>query len=726
MRAACLLAAAGLLIGAAIARADEATDALNQLYGDDLKRVLATPSPADDIALAKQLLDAAKKVSSQPAFLTVLCEKAYELAAKDASGYPTATAAMDLLAETVGDKKVECLQKWAALYQKQYAAARGDARTKAGEALLTALSTVAAAQAAAQDVDGASATLRQAITIATAIRSSTKASLQAQLDGLAPQAKMEKQLAALKAKLEAKPDDAAARKELVRLYLVELDNPAEAAKFVDESLDEATKKYVPAAAKPLQEAPEMACKELGEWYRGLADQAAAQASKGAMLRRAQVYYERFLNTHSADDIARATATLMLKRIQDALAKFPAAKPTPGDWIDCLQLGDLRNYHVLGRWLASTEELSVRDEDRNCRVSLPAAPTGSYEMQISFVRMAGDNTVFVMLPVGPTACGLVLSAASGAASGLEAINGKWAGTNETAVRPGTLVNGQEYLLAIKVMLQGAQADISATLDGKPFVHWKGPTSALSVYRGWEMPNSNYVGVGACHAAVVFRRVQIRSLTGEVKVPAAKPAPEVADKLTGAWTDCLRLIDKLGEPVTGHWGMGDAGLIVAADRGCRMRIPVLIQGSYQLQAKFIRRSGTDAIAFFLPVGGTMCNLTLSGYHGQANGIEMIDGQFASTGPGGLVNGQQYTIDIFVRFDKETAEIAATLDGRPLLRWKGPIASLTQNTAWPMPDPRCPGLGAWLTDVQFRSVQMRALPDDVRLPAEGPDLSKRPPKG
>jgi hypothetical protein len=538
---------------------------------------------------------------------------------------------------------------------------------------------------------------------------------------------MEKQLAALKEKLEAKPDDAAARKELVRLYLVELDNPAEAAKFVDEGLDEATRKYVPAAAKPLEEAPELACRELGEWYRGLADQAQTAAGKGAMLRRAQVYYERFLNTHPADDLARATATLTLKRIQDALAKLPAGKPTPGDWIDCLRLPDLDKFCLTGRWSVGNASLAMFDQDLNGRYTIPVAPTGNYEVQVSFARMTGDNAVVVILPVGPTACGLVLSAASGAASGLEAINGRWAGANETAVRPGTVVNGQEYSLAIKVMLQGAQADISATLDGKPFVHWKGPTSALSIYPGWEVENSKCVAVGACHSAVEFRRVQMRSLTGELRSVSAKPASEPSARLTAAWTDGVRLlIPGMTRSVGGDWKIAGSVLTVAAAQGCRMRIPVLIQGSYELQARFIRRSGTDAIAFFLPVGGTMCNLTLSGYNGQANGIEMIDGQFASTGPGGLVNGQQYSIDIFVRFNKETAEIAATLDGRPLLRWKGPIASLTQNRAWPMPDPRCPGLGAWLTEVEFLSVQMRALPDDVRLPAGGPDLSKGPPKG
>ena len=319
-----LALAAVLLAGSLPVLADEAADTFNKLYGDDLKHVAATPSPTDDVALAKQMLEGAKKAEGQPAFLTLLCEKAYELASKDPSEYATATAAMDLLAGKVPEKKIECLQKNAALYQKQYAMARGEARTKAGEEVITALSALAEAQAAAGDVADSGMALRQAVALAAAIKSETKAALQARIENLAHRQRAEKQIAALKAKLDADPKDAASRKELVRLYLVEMDDPDEAAKFLDETLDEATRKNVSATARPIEDAPEAACTELGDWYKGLADQAATPAGKGAMLRRAQAYYQRFLVLHTATDLGRTAATLALKRIEDALAKLGPA------------------------------------------------------------------------------------------------------------------------------------------------------------------------------------------------------------------------------------------------------------------------------------------------------------------------------------------------------------------------------------------------------------------
>ena len=373
MSTARLVVAGILLLSAIPALADEAADAFNQLYGEDLKRVAATPADADDLALAKQLLEAAGQVTNQTAFLTLLCEKAHELATKDPAGYPTAKAALDLVAANVAEKKVEPLQKMAAMYQRPYATARGDAKAKAGEALIEALKVLADAQAAAADVDGAGVTLRQALIVARRIKSESKAAVQAQLAALAARQKIEKQIAALQAKLAKDPQDTASRKEIVRLYLVQMDNPAEAAKFVDGTLDEATRRYVPAAAKPLEEAPELACKELGDWYRGLADQALAPATKAAMLERAKGYYERFVDLHQADDLARAGATLMLKKVEDALAKLES-KSSPssvtlnlGKGVTMKLVRIRRGRFMLGS--PNSEEGRKAEEGPQCEVTI---------------------------------------------------------------------------------------------------------------------------------------------------------------------------------------------------------------------------------------------------------------------------------------------------------------------------------------------------------------------
>jgi len=687
--------------------ADEATDAFNQLYGDDVKRVLATPTPTDDIALAKQLIEAAGKAEKQPEFLTILCEKAYELASKDPSGYPTATAAMDLLGDKVPEKKVEGLQKCAALYQKQYTSARLDAKAKAGEAFIERLKAVAGAQAAAQDVDGASTTLRQAITVATAIKSENKAALQAQLESLAPQQKMEKQIATLKAKLDAKPDDDASRKELVRLLLVEEDNAAEAAKFLDDSLDEATRKYVPAAAKPLDEAPELACKELGEWYRGLADQATTPMSKGAMLRRAQGYYERFLDTHKEEDLARTTATLTLKKIEDALAKLPAPKAAQAQWIDLLKKVDVEKNAIRGTWQRQGSDLACTSAENYNRVMVPLPITGSYEVQARVVRVSGNESFMLILPLKSTQ-----------------FECHWGYTGDKALlskigrrgvdAPCRIENGREYEIGIKVLQEEGKTTINATLDGKPLLAWDGPESQVSSSAEWGLPEKTCIGLGAFNCVVTFRSVRLRLLSGDSKTP------QPATKLTAAWTDGLKLVDPARDAVKGKWARkGEALATTAEAESSRLAIPVVPAAGYEVQVTFVRATGNDAVTVMLPVGTAACNVTLSAGRGEAHGLEAIHGKWAgdnesSVRPGTLTNGHEYVLAVQVSPEGDGASISAFLDGRALLRWKGPQSALAIPAGWQMPNPRYLGLGAFQSAVEFRRVQIRALPDNARSPA------------
>ena len=710
-----------LVARATSALADEAEDAFNQLYGDDLKRVLATPAPADDIALAKQLLDAAQKAEKQPALLALLCEKAYDLAAKDASGYPTATAAMDLVAGKVPEKKVEARRKTAALYQKQYATARADAKTKAGEALLQALSTLAAAQAEAGDIDAAGASLKQALTIATAIKSDAKAAIQAQLEGLAPREKMEKQIAALKAKLEKNPEDAASRKELVRLLLVEEDSPAEAATFLDESLDDAARKYVPAAAKPLEDAPELACKELGDWYRGLADGATKPASKGAMLRRAQGYYERFLDLHKDEDLARTTATLMLKKIEDALARLPAPKAAPAQWIDLLKKVDLDKNVVKGTWRRQDSALVCTAPEDYARVMCPVPVSGNYELQARVVRVSGTLNITFIVPLKSTQLEVGIGRDNGS-SFLNLINGR---TLSTTCR---LENGREYDVQIKVLQEERNAKVNVALDGKPLLAWEGPESQASLPQAWQIPDKTCVGLGAYNNVTTFKSVRLRMLYGESRT--SQPAA----KLTTAWTDCLKGVDPVKDAVKGKWVIS-GGQLACLERSldCRITLPVAPPKDYEVQASFVRTAGSNCIVLFLPSGQGRCGLVLANNYGQCHSLKSVGGKDppdppASSRPGTLVNGQEYLVNVKVRLHGDLAEVLATLNGKPIVDWKGPQSALSALEEWSIPDRSHLGVGVWESEAVFRRIQVRAMPEDARAAPEKttPEHPAPKPKG
>ena len=496
------------------APADEALQAFNSLYGEEMKRVLATPDTADDVQLAAKLLEAAKSVTGQPALLAVLCEKAAEIGKPAAGGRATAIQAMELLAEKVPERKAACLDKIVALRQMDYDAGRPEGKAPAGEALIAALLALTDAKMQAGDAAAASDACRRALAVAIFIKSDSRTAIQAKLEPLAASQKAAQKVAALKARLESTPTDAATRTDLVKTLVMELDDPAAAAKFVDSTIDATLQKFVPAAAKGLEQTPELACKELGDWYRGMADQAAGPA-RTPMATRAKAYYARFLSLHATEDVARAQVILTMKKLDEAPAPAETAKadtPAPkaaaptkagapgkaaagaatGDTLAANQWHDIMKYvdtnkdpvsdKMLAGWRrdgATIVGTNAGGSTANSRLTIPVMPQGSYDLQ---VRFALSNLLYghvgVYLPAGAGATMLRLDCYG--PSGLDYVDGQSAYANNTGM-PTALVLTHVYTVDIRVTLTGDQAKIIATLDGKwPIANWTGAQKSLTPY------------------------------------------------------------------------------------------------------------------------------------------------------------------------------------------------------------------------------------------------------
>ena len=300
----------GTLVWAA--EPDPAAETFQSLFGADLARVKATREVKDDLELAARLVSAAKDAKSQPPLVALMCEKAYELSWLTPDGQATALEAMELEAEILPAKAVACADRIIEVRQKQFDLARGEERTKAGESLAAALLAGASVRAAATPPADATVLLRRALAVASAVKSEQRAEIEARL-----------RVEDLRRLVERNPQDVAARDRLVRALVVDLDDPAQAVRYLPESGDESLRKFVPGAAKPLDEAPELACLELGEWYRGLGE-AAPPAAKASMFARAQGYYRRFLELHTAEDLDRTKAAMALKKVQAELEKLGGA------------------------------------------------------------------------------------------------------------------------------------------------------------------------------------------------------------------------------------------------------------------------------------------------------------------------------------------------------------------------------------------------------------------
>ena len=68
-----------------------------------------TSDRSDDLALAAEMIEAARATLSDPDLLPLLCNRAYELAIESPQGYKSALTAMCLLADNVSDRRWQAL-----------------------------------------------------------------------------------------------------------------------------------------------------------------------------------------------------------------------------------------------------------------------------------------------------------------------------------------------------------------------------------------------------------------------------------------------------------------------------------------------------------------------------------------------------------------------------------------------------------------------------------------
>ena len=196
-------------------------------------------------------------------------------------------------------------------------------------------------------------------------------------------------------------------------------------------------------------------------------------------------------------------------------KLGDAASGKGGWTDLLKLVDLKKDVVKGTWRRQGDALALVSQDLKQRVAVPVTVAGSYELQITFVRTSGDDTVSIAFPVGSRSARLALDFDHGKKSGLIRVNGKWLSSgNETEVRPRPLQNGRDYSVHIKVKVQDDKATVAVNVAGKPFIAWRGAPSALS-NPDWPLPQSANIGMGIKASTAVFRIARLKMLSGEMK-------------------------------------------------------------------------------------------------------------------------------------------------------------------------------------------------------------------
>jgi len=317
--AAMLVLSAGMVPVCLFAGEEEET--FDRLFGKEAEQVMRSLDRADDGAFAAKLLAAGDSVEEQPAFRALLCEKAYEFGVRIPSGYATAVKAMLCLVEVVPERKDDWDEKLLNVYQLQYKGARSaDEKARAGAELLPLLLALADARVQAWEFAEAVALYRRAIPVDAAVQGGGEQRIQILLRYAETRQRLLERVGQLRTHLQGRPDDKDAAANLVQLCLVELDNPAEAARYANHLGDDVFKKYVLVAAMKAANLPEQAALGLAKWYKDLAD-GAADLVKPRMLARAKCYYERYVALHMAEDAAGTAARAALEQVTEELDRL---------------------------------------------------------------------------------------------------------------------------------------------------------------------------------------------------------------------------------------------------------------------------------------------------------------------------------------------------------------------------------------------------------------------
>ncbi len=343
-----------LAAGSPLSAADDPAALVQSLYGDRIARVTATPAKTDDIALAREILDAAAATKENLPALVALCEAAHELGMRHRDGYAVAASALELLCASEAPDIELHQMKLLDTYQKQIAVAGREEKVKLGETALTLLDDLSRQMLAKRNYAEATALTRRAQATAGLVNSPQRvADYKTKLAGLMEFERTQRRVTQLSERVLRDANDQPAMEEMVRLMIVDLDDPASANSYVPRLTEGEFKRLASLAIKPADELSTADRLSLGEWFHSLATQ--QKPSPAYAWLRAEEHLTAFLDGHTAADLQRTKATLKLKEVQQAITKgaadnikdLSAPKVEPmiilsarfgggNNWLDCTQ------------------------------------------------------------------------------------------------------------------------------------------------------------------------------------------------------------------------------------------------------------------------------------------------------------------------------------------------------------------------------------------------------
>ncbi len=298
-------------------------------FSREIGQAIRSPQPDDDIALARKMLQQARRPETTDAICATLCSEAWKLTAKAPGGTRTAIAAMNLLAHRLPLQRRNALENILALQQRRDAATEPH-RRRAHDLTLYQLHVELTGLVAR---DGEDEQARQHLAAAEKLAASLKFRSTANLRRL--RQRMQARLAAaqnaaeLREQLAANANATDLRRELVKLYLTQLDSPHLAMATLRSDMDVTLRSYVPLLVRPAETCPPEVCRETAAWLERLAAETKA-IHRPPLLMRARAFLHAALVQLPHDDPTLPGVRKQLQAFDESLEAFRAAGPV-GPW-----------------------------------------------------------------------------------------------------------------------------------------------------------------------------------------------------------------------------------------------------------------------------------------------------------------------------------------------------------------------------------------------------------
>ncbi|TWT38708.1 serine/threonine-protein kinase [Blastopirellula retiformator] len=184
---------------------------------------------------------------------------------------------------------------------------------------------------------------------------------------------------------------------------------------------------------------------------------------------------------------------------------PLAASDDQAWINLTPQVNLDSDIVAGAWERTPEGLRVEPME-GARLTLPYQPPREYELEVSFTRLTGTQSIALLFVDGEGEAAYDIDGWGEHLVGIQNIDGRNMNQNRTGVTRHALVNGERYRATIRVRRDRVEAFLNDDLVAT----YLGDGANLSMLELWRMPQPS-LGIGAYDCKTVFHKIRIRNLS-----------------------------------------------------------------------------------------------------------------------------------------------------------------------------------------------------------------------